>query len=392
MQQLVHGPVILGPREEAMAAQNAASTRKPENADLYPSIPELAGQVVLPALPGAPGKTFAGVRDGNRSIILPDVVASIDGTGYALSVKGVGARPPLYGDTPTEFAFESDYGAKAPSGTALAGARQITAEPWFGESPYGAQGDLPAAYSLMVTGLSKGCQINGFYICPTVEVNELPPSVREAAHSRYWYRRHQGAYLQEKRLIPSNVRIYHESEWTLGLAPSAVLDAFGVRDTQAADAFIERFIASGVAALTLFVRTARPTRWGMRGLTYGDVYLDKDAVIAPNGRLHFVDIEGLDWLLGGADVPIEERVREQFNYNFYEFMYGLDLLLRERERLAGRPLGQDERRRSLPPRFELALDRDPFVRVETGARAMDIVVRPPFGVPDGVPVRVLDLR
>jgi len=225
-----------------------------------------------------------------------------------------------------------------------------------------------------------------------IEVNELPEEIRAEAHRRYWYRRNRGTYLQEQRLVPSNVRVYHEAEWTLGQSPEAVLRAFGVLTPAEADAFIERYIASGIAALTLYIRTLRATKWGYRGLNYGDVYLDKDAVIAPDGTMHFVDLEGLDWVLGGADVPVEQRIREQFNYNFYEVMYGLDIILRERERLAGRPLRQEERRASLPARFEMALARDRFVRCESTEAGLELVIRPPFAACDDVAIPVVDLR
>jgi hypothetical protein len=392
LQELNERPVILGPREELLAAVAAASTRRPENPNLYPRAAELTGQVLLAGDAAPSAWQWKGVRDGNRSVILPEVVVDVAGTPYALSVKGIGARPPLYGDSPIDFAFQSDFGGGRPLSGALAGARQITSEPWFGESPYGAQGELPASYSLMITGFSVDCQINGFYICPVIEVNEFPEAVRVGALSRYWYRRYEGAFLQEQRLVPSNIRIYHEAELTLGTSPSLVLEAVGVRTPEAADDFIENYIASGVAALTVYVRTMRRTPWGFRGLDYGDVYLDKDAVIAPDGRLYFVDIEGLDWILGGADVPVEERVREQFNYNYYEFMYGLDLLLRARERLADHALSQGERRQALAARFPIALARDPFTRIETNSRGVDVVVRPPFEACPDVPIRVLDLR
>ncbi len=385
---------VLGPRTERVVARDAASSQRPENWREYPQVPALSGKVLLEAGPGAHGASYLGVRDGNRSLVLPEVQATVDGRAFALSVKGVGARPPLYGDFPAEFAFRSDFGAAGPGPEyeELEGARQVTAESWFGESPYGAQGDLPAKYSLMVTEFSRACRINGLWVCPTIEVNELPDDVSRRARDRYWYRRNAGRYLQEQRLVPSNVRVFHESEWTLGQSPTAVLDAFGVRDTPRLDAFIDRYIASGVAALTVYVRTLRETEWGFRGLTYADVYLDKDAVIAPDGTMFFVDLEGLDWTLGGADVPAEERIREQFNYNFYEVMYGLDILLRERERMVGRPLRQDERRFTLPERLEMALAGDPFVRVERSKDAVDLVVCPPFAGCPEVPIRVLDLR
>lgn len=394
MLEVPRSATILGPRDETMVALPAASSRRPANADRYPRVPLLSGRVLVEAPQTCADPVFMGVRDGNRSVILPEVVVSIGARPYALSVKGVGARPPLYGDSPVEFAFNSDYGASAlhPSQGELAGSRQVTAESWFGESPYGAQGELPSAYSLMVTEFSDGANINGFWICPTVEVCELPQEIQRDAHARYWYRRNRGPYYQEHRLVPSNVRVYHESEWTLGQSPEAVLSAFGVLTAPDADAFIDRYIASGVAALTVYVRTMRKTEWGYRGLHYDDVYLDKDAVIAPDGTMHFVDIEGLDWVLGGADVPVDQRIREQFNYNFYEMMYGLDLLLRERERLAGRSLRQDERRAVAAAHFELALSRDPFVRCEPSSDGLDLVVCPPFPELEGVPIRVIDLR
>ena len=394
MLEIPRAPAIMGPRDEPLVLLEGASARKPANADRYPRLDAFEGRVLLPPGSGAP--TYHGVRDGNRSVIIAEAAAMIGGRAYALSAKGVGARPPLYGDSPLEFAFRHDYGAH-PSywddeGGGLAGTRQVTAEAWFGESPYGAQGEIPARYSLMITEMSEGAQINGFWMCPVVQVVELPLPVRAEANERYWYRRNRGTYLQEHRLVPSNVRVYHEAEWTLGQNPQAVLGAFGVLTPEAADAFIERFLASGFAALTLYVRTMRKTAWGYRGLNYGDVYLDKDAVIAPDGTLHFVDLEGLDWILGGADVPVEERVREQFNYNFYEVMYAVDLLLRERERLAGRALRQDERRASLAARLEMALARDRFLRCELGSSGLDVVVRPPFAELDAVPIRAIDLR
>lgn len=372
--------------------REAHATRGPPNAASYPTPAALIGKAVVPGPAGATGAARFGVRDGNRSVILPEVTVELEGVAYALSAKGVGARPPLYGDSPVEFAFRSDFGASAGAGTALAGARQVTSEAWFGESPYGAQGELPSAYSLLVTGFSEKCHINGFYICPTVQVSELPPEFERDAQARYWYRRYAGRYVQEHRLVPSNVRVYHESEWTLGQGAASALAALGVVTARDADAFIENYIATGIAALTVYVRTMRATKWGFRGLDYGDVYLDKDAVIAPSGRMHFVDIEGLDWILGGADVPVEERIREQFNFNYYEFMYGLDLLLRERERLAGRPLNQEERRKSLPSRFEVALSGDRFVRAEKNGQSLDVVVRPPLNACPDVAIRAVDLR
>jgi hypothetical protein len=333
---------------------------------------------------------FRGVADGNRSVVLPDVTAELGGRNYALSIKGAGARSPLYGDSPLEFAFASDYAAQA--GAKLEGARQLTSETWFGESPYGAQGRVPATYGLEITELASGASLNGFHICPVVEVCELPEEEVAAASHRFWYRRHRGPFLQEQRLVPSNVRVYHQSDLTLGRATRTVLDAFGVADADSLDSFIDRYISSGVAALTLFVRSARESKWGLQGLDYTNVWLDKDCLVASDGTLHFADLEGLEWAVAGQDWTLEERVREQFDRNFYEFMFGLDALLRHRESLAGRRASQEERRSSLVARYEMALEGDRFARPEVSAAGVDLRVTSPLRTSERVLVRLMDLR
>jgi len=84
-------------------------------------------------------------------------------------------------------------------------------------------------------------------------------------------------------------------------------------------------------------------------------------------------------------------VRAQIDRGFYEFMYGLDVLLRERERMDGRTLGQADRRRSLRLRYELALAADPFVACEAHAAGLDLVVRSPLLPQEPVALRILDL-
>jgi hypothetical protein len=216
-------------------------------------------------------------------------------------------------------------------------------------------------------------------------------SVAAAAH-RFWYRRHRGPYLQEQRLVPSNVRVYHQSEMTLGRATRPVLDAFGVSSPDTLDAFIDRFISSGIAALTLFVRSARESKWGLQGLDYTNVWLDKDCVVAPDGTLHFADLEGLEWVVAGHDWSLEERVREQFDRNFYEFMYGLDALLRYRESLTSKSPSQHERRSELVLRYEMALATDRYARPEVSEAGVDIAVRSPLRPGEDVTIRLLDLR
>src|SRR2546422_2361406 len=244
MQLDLQGPVIHGAAREAFGGVPAAGVTLASNRHLYGSIDETAGLVLLPLVPNLEGRRFLGVPDDNRSVILPDVVSTVEGRGYAVSVKGVGARAPLYGQSPIDFAFESDFGGArdAIRPGALAGSRALSGEAWFGESPYGAQGEVPAAYALGITELAEGCSISGFYICPVFAVSEIPGEFTEAPRDRYWYRRYGGRFLQEQRLVPSNIRLYHQSQLTLGQAPAAVLHLFGVRAPEGGGAFIDRYI------------------------------------------------------------------------------------------------------------------------------------------------------
>lgn len=386
------GPVVLGEPVERLRPLPARSTRRPEHRGGSGPAAPTAGQVLVRSAPGEPGP-YAAVPDDNRGAVIPGLVVPIGGRGYAVGLKGVGARVPLYGDSTRDYTLRDELGRPPPAGVDVPSEdpRLLTRELWYGEAPYGGQGTVSGTYGLQVTDLADGVSINGFHICPVLELNEFPEEVTALAADQFWYRRYDGPILQEQRLVPSNVRLFHQSEVTLGQHLPEVLRAFGVDTPPKLDSFIDAYTRSGVAALTLFVRTMRPVPFGIHGLDYANVWLDKDCLVAPDGTLHFADLEGLEWVLAGQDWTVEEHVREQFEHNFYEFMYGLDLLVRESERRAGRTPDQAQRRRSLVPRLELALERDRFVRLETGTAGADLVVLPPMGDAKDVVVRLLDL-
>ncbi len=341
-------------------------------------------------------EVVVGIPDDNRSVIFPELVASIAGRDYVLSVKGIGAKSLMYGDMLKEAPFrryEADNDIQA--SPAYGGSRVVTNESWYGEEPWGALGEVCARSALEFTELATdGCTINGFHICPVVEVNEFPADLLCVlqAEEAYWYRRYGGRYFQEQRLVPSDVRLFHQSETTLGASSMSTLEIFGVNTVEDLDAFIEQYIATGVAALTLYVRTLRPCKWGLEGLDFGDTWFDKDCVIAPDGSLCFADIEDLDWCVAGQDRTLAERVHHQFGRNFYEFMFVLDNLLRERERRAGRSRTQAERREDFASRLELALGHDGFTRCERTSSSLDIIITPHVSGCDSIPERVVDLR
>jgi hypothetical protein len=361
---VTHQARVFGTRSERLAGRPAARwTVSPAHADLVAAMPT-AGLALLPAAEGFP---FAAVPDGNRSAIVPSVTVSLAGRGYALSVKGIGAAMAPYAE-----------------GSFAGGGRIIGVESWFGHAPYGAQGEVDAARALEVTALADGADLNGFLVCPVVAVAEVPADVADAARGRYDYRRYRGRILQEHRLVPSNVRVYHESELALGRAPDAVLDALGVTD---GDAFLDRFLASGYAALTLYARTLRDGPHGVEGLDYTTVWLDKDGVVASDGGLHFADLEGLDWRPAAPD-GYAERVRDQLDRNFYELSYAAHAVLCTLERREGRVRTPAERRRAMAARIELALDDDRFARAELRPDALVLTVAAP-GQPD-VDLRIID--
>ncbi len=381
------GPVIIGKFTEKINAVKAQSSRRSSNA-AYPAMP-VRGQILLPDQAGStrsdtdPQLEVEGIPDNNRSIIFPNFTAEIEGRGYALSIKGIGARTPLYGSSPID-SFSS--------GNTLP-AREVTDELWFGEAPYGAQGEVSADFGLKLTGLAEGCNINGFYICPVIEINEFPGHITDNA-VKFWYRRYHGKYMQEQRLVPSNIRLYHQSKMTLGQTTAGVLSAFEINAVEELDTFINNYISSGIAALTLFARTLRKGKYGYEGLDYVNVWLDKDSVIAPDGTIHFVDIEGLDWLTAGCEVSLEKRIRFQFDRNYYEFMYGLDALLRQRCFMAHTDMGSsiEDIRGTLAVRFEMSLNKDPFIECDNSGDSVDIVIFSRVSEADHVIVRLMDLR
>ena len=224
----------LAERSFELVGLPAETVMRPEGAPRSP-IDGLAlvAPEALSAVPdGAP--RFRAVADGNRSAILLEPRVEHAGRTWLVSVKGVGAMMPLFGDE--------------------AGPRRIHGESWMGEAPFGGQGEDGARTAVEVTSLALAGELRGAAICPLTSVVAIPE--RAIDRASFWYRRHRGAVLSEHRLVPSDVRVFHGSSRTLGRDPRGVLEAFGVLDVAALDAFVERYLASGIALLTLAARSA----------------------------------------------------------------------------------------------------------------------------------------
>jgi len=364
----------------------AAETRTSVRFRQFP-LPEL-DRVFLPALVASlvrasPLATQEFIEDDNRGAILREPVATLDGVPFYLSVKGIGSSvdPFSAGRLDREFVAQLSNDSTLRDRLARAGTsetdRMITGELWLRGSPYGGQGLEHAQTALRVAERADLTSIAGFLIAPVVKIAFLPTELEEELRSVYWYRRYRGRFVQELRLVPSNVRIYFHSRTTVGGSARVLFDSFGLESPALARRFLVRFVRSTVAMLTLFARTlARgPAPDAFRGLDFQDVWLDKDAVIAPNGSTYFVDLEGIDEVaVPRAGVP--EKIQDQIFRSLYEFMFAYEQLDLERRRRFGDPAGRRER-------FEAgvleALADDPFARPLLEARSLVLEVRNPLG-------------
>lgn len=273
--------------------------------------------------------------DDNRGAVSLTPSLTIDGTDFYLSIKGVGS---------TTDPFSHRTLGKAEIGSVLKdpelrerivnseglAPRYITGELWLRGSPYGGQGLQHATTSMKVSEMADVTSIHGFRIAPLVKIVLFPEEVERKIKQLYWYRRFAGKIVQEARLVPSNVRIYFHSGSTIGSNIRSVFELYGIDSNEKALSFLKNFVQSGVAYLTLFTRSVKNNEDGtFSGLDYYDVWLDKDAVLAPDGTIFFVDLEGLEWITLKKD-KILEKIDDQIYRSLYELLYAYEQIERER--------------------------------------------------------------
>jgi len=306
------------------------------------------------------------IEDDNRSAILPDPVATIDGQELYLSVKGVGSSVDPYSWRALDRAYAAELSddpdvrrrlQASPPGDSD---RMLTGELWLRGSPYGGQGLEHATTALRVSERARGTDLAGFRIAPVVKVSLLPLALEERLRSIHWYRKFPGRMAQELRLVPSSTRVYFHGRNTIASNVRHVFDQFGVDTNERAVRFETNFVRSAVAMLTLFARTmgfeAADGRY--RGLDYYDVWLDKDAVLAPDGTAYFVDLEGITEVALEAR-EVRERIEDQVYRTLYEMMFAYEQIEGERTRRFG-SLGT--RKRQFESVLRRALETDRFVR------------------------------
>ena len=357
--------------------------RMPEFERLY--LPES----VRPFTEAGPLGTRELLIDDNRSAVSREPDLTIDGTDFYLSVKGIGSTTSpfsrqLFKREEICSLLKRSDGVKArimsarESGAKLP--RYLTGELWSRGCPYGSQGLEFASIAMKAAEMSDASttSIHGFRIAPLVKIVKLPGALQEEVTQVYWYRRFKQEMVQETRLIPSNVRIYFHSDWTIGDDTGELFDFFRIDSNDKAMGFLKNFVKSGVATLTLFVRSMSSNENGTySGLDFYDVWLDKDAVLAPDGTIFWADLEGLQRItIGGRDradleFNIEENMEHQIYRSLYEFMYAYEQIERERIRRFGHVT---DRKVQFEYLLRDALRDDEVVGLHRGPDSLDLVI------------------
>jgi hypothetical protein len=339
-------------------ALTAAASRTLHRAPL-PVIDPLEGLAVVGTERATSGRTLRAVPDGNRAAVIADRSLFVEcwGRRWALGIKGVGAGAPLYGDGPLD-------------GPPVR--RPIVRESWMGESPFGAQGEPNARAAIARTTEAKDGSLFGLPICPVLSVVEIPEPLVEPRHH---YLRFEGPIVQEHRLLPSNVRLFHGAGPGLGQAASRFVAELDLADPDRLHAFVEELLGTGLSALTLYARSLRGCAAGLEGLDLDDAWLDKDTVVARDGRLHFVDLESLDWVPVPDAAAARAKITRQLDRNAYDLLFAVDALLR-----AGEETDDTTRHRRIAALARLALDRAPAagcpVHVDETASGTQLVLHP----------------
>jgi hypothetical protein len=327
-----------------------------------------------PAMTGLFDEPPLGLRsfleDDNRGAVSPEPIATLDGTAFYLSVKGVGSAVDPFASVPLDRAsverLTDDRDVRQRLERPAVPRRDeeleryITGEVWLRGSPYGGQGLEHATIALSVSRRADLTSLEGFRIASVVKIAHLPDALEERIRTLHWFRRFSGRIVQELRLVPSNVRIYFHAKSTLGSGIREVFDRFRIDSEPKALAFEIAFLRSTVPLLTLFARTLRidPARGRYVGLDFHDVWLDKDAVVAPDGTVYFVDLEGIEEEAVDRD-SVKEKIEDQVYRSLYEFLFAYEQIEQERARRFGTNASRKERFTSLMAR---ALSGDRFVR------------------------------
>jgi hypothetical protein len=316
------------------------------------------------------------IADDNRGAISAFPSLKIDGTDFYLSVKGIGSPThpfsrQLLGKAEICATLRDSVLRERIMASDEVAPRYLTGELWLRGSPYGGQGLEHAITALKVSEMSDINSIHGFRVAPLIKIVFLPIALEREVKKVFWYRQFKGRIVQETRLVPSNVRIHFHSGSTIGGNIRSIFDLFGIDTDDKAIIFLKNFLRSGIAFLTLLSRTLKYNQDGSySGLDFYDVWLDKDAVIAPDGTIFFVDLEGLEWITIGEE-KISEKIDDQIYRSLYEFMYAYEQIRRER---SGRFGVIVDRASQFEILLRSALENDEVVSLASEGQSLKLVI------------------
>jgi hypothetical protein len=316
------------------------------------------------------------IVDDNRGAVSTSPSLKMDGTDFYLSVKGIGSTTnpfshQLLGKAEICNLLKDSRLKDRIVNSEETAPRYVTGELWLRGSPYGGQGLEHATTSMKVSEMADLTSIHGFRVAPLVKIVLLPEGLENEIKKLYWYRRFGGKIVQETRLVPSNVRIYFHSGSTVGGNVRSIFDLFGIDQNDKALEFLKNFVKSGIAFLTLFTRSIKGNEDGtFSGLDFYDVWLDKDAVLAPDGTIYFVDLEGLEWITVG-EKKVQEKIDDQIYRSLYEFMYAYEQIERERSARFGI---MTDRKVQFEYLLREALKDDEVIDLEREGQSLELVV------------------
>jgi len=316
------------------------------------------------------------IVDDNRGAVSTEPSLKIGDTDFYLSVKGIGSTTNPFSHKLLRKAeicsLLKDSGLKDRIVNSEESApRYITGELWLRGSPYGGQGLQHATTSMTMSEMADPTSIHGFRIAPLLKIVFLPEALENEIKKIYWYRKFGGRIVQEIRIVPSNVRIYFHSGSTIGGNIGSIFSLFRIDKNEKALEFLRNFIKSGIAFLTLFSRTVKANEDGtFSGLDFYDVWLDKDAVLAPDGTIYFVDLEGLEWItVEGEKIP--EKIDDQIYRSLYEFTYAYEQIEQERSARFGNII---DRKMQFECLLEEALKDDEVVNLAHEGQSLKLVI------------------
>ncbi len=323
-----------------------------------------------------PSGTKQFIVDDNRGAVSPSPVLEMDGTDFYLSVKGVGSTTSPFSHQLLGKAEICNLLKDSTLKNRIVNAKEtapryITGELWLRGSPYGGQGLQHASTSMRVSEMADLTSIHGFRLAPLLKIVPLPEELENQIKKIYWYRRFPGRMVQETRLVPSNVRIYFHSGSTVGDNIHSIFDLFGIDENGKALEFLKNFVRSGIAFLTLFIRSIKSNEDGtFSGLDFYDVWLDKDAVLAPDGTIYFVDLEGLEWITV-TKAKVHEKIDDQIYRSLYEFLYAYEQIERER---AARFGAMTDRKAQFEYLLREALRDDEVIELAKSRESLELVL------------------